>query len=87
MTINNNDQFNILEYNIPMGTFHLLFVLCSQLNFWDIFFRPPKPRSACSAQGCTNLKKYSCSSNNLPVCSMACYKKVQLIPRQTATAV
>lgn len=48
---------------------------------------PPKPRSACSAQGCTNLKKYSCSSNNLPVCSMACYKKVQLIPWQTATAV
>ena len=31
MTINNNDQFTILEYNIPMGTFHLLFV-CSVVN-------------------------------------------------------
>ncbi|KAK2549780.1 INO80 complex subunit B [Acropora cervicornis] len=39
----------------------------------------PKPRFTCSAQGCTNLKKYACSSNNLPVCSMECYKKVQLI--------
>jgi len=44
----------------------------------------PKPRPTCSAQGCKNLKKYSCSSNNLPVCSMECYKKVQFIPRETA---
>ena len=43
-------------------------------------YRPPKPRPTCSAQGCKNVKKYSCSSNNLPVCSMECYKKVQLIP-------
>ncbi|KAJ7376131.1 INO80 complex subunit B [Desmophyllum pertusum] len=48
---------------------------------------PPKPKSTCSAQGCKNLKKYSCSSNNLPVCSMACYKKVQLIPRKPAAVV
>ena len=31
MKINNNDHFNILEYNIPMGTFHFLFV-CSVVN-------------------------------------------------------
>ena len=31
MTINNNDHFNILECNIPMGTFHFLFV-CSVVN-------------------------------------------------------
>ncbi|XP_068677998.1 INO80 complex subunit B-like [Montipora foliosa] len=44
--------------------------------------KPPEPRSTCAAQGCMNLKKYSCSSNKLPVCSMECYKKVNLL--QTA---
>ncbi|XP_020622333.1 INO80 complex subunit B-like [Orbicella faveolata] len=47
----------------------------------------PKPKPTCSAQGCNNLKKYSCSSNDLPVCSMACYKKVQLIPGRTEAVV
>ena len=81
---------NLISWSITYQWEVFICYLCALWStkfFWDIFFRPPKPRSACSAQGCTNLKKYSCSSNNLPVCSMACYKKVQLIPRQTATAV
>lgn len=49
--------------------------------------RTPKARPTCYAQGCHNLKKYSCSNNNLPVCSIECYKKVQLIPAKQATVV
>jgi INO80 complex subunit B len=35
---------------------------------------PPKP-VPCGIQGCTNLKKYSCSKTNIPLCSLECYKK------------
>ena len=47
-------------------------------------YRPVKTRPTCAAQGCKNLKKYACSGNNLPVCSMECYNKVRFIPVQTA---
>ncbi|KAG5672585.1 hypothetical protein PVAND_002701 [Polypedilum vanderplanki] len=40
---------------------------------------PPKP-VLCSISGCNNLKKYSCSKTNVPLCSLACYKKnVELV--------
>ncbi|CAH3192165.1 unnamed protein product [Porites evermanni] len=45
---------------------------------------PVKTRPTCAAQGCKNLKKYACSGNNLPVCSIECYNKVRFIPVQTA---
>lgn len=31
----------------------------------------------CAVQGCTNLKRYSCSKTKLPLCSLECYKKIQ----------
>jgi INO80 complex subunit B len=33
---------------------------------------PPKP--VYCIMGCGNLKKYSCSQTNAPLCSLACYK-------------
>lgn len=32
----------------------------------------------CSVDGCSNLKKYSCSKSNLPICSLQCYKLVNM---------
>ncbi|XP_065176288.1 INO80 complex subunit B-like [Sycon ciliatum] len=37
---------------------------------------PPKPK-LCAAQNCEKVKKYACSSNGLPVCSLACYNAVK----------
>uniref|UniRef100_A0A4W3GYZ4 INO80 complex subunit B n=1 Tax=Callorhinchus milii TaxID=7868 RepID=A0A4W3GYZ4_CALMI len=34
----------------------------------------PKPIT-CGVDGCSNLKKYSCSKSGLPLCSIGCYKK------------
>ncbi|XP_032238513.1 INO80 complex subunit B isoform X2 [Nematostella vectensis] len=42
--------------------------------------RPPAPKEKCTAQGCSKDKKYNCSTNNLPVCSLECYKLVKSIP-------
>ena len=42
----------------------------------------------CSVDGCSNIKKYSCSKTKLPVCSLTCYKAVQLtnvIPERIAS--
>ncbi|XP_073418891.1 INO80 complex subunit B [Dendrobates tinctorius] len=42
---------------------------------------PAEPRATlpapqlCSAPGCTNLKKYSCSRTRVPLCSLRCYHK------------
>ena len=36
---------------------------------------PPKP-VLCSADDCKQVKRYACSSNGLPVCSLSCYKSV-----------
>lgn len=35
---------------------------------------PPKPQ-LCGITGCKNLKRYSCSKTNIPLCSLECYKK------------
>lgn len=35
---------------------------------------PPKPKY-CGIPGCKNLKKYSCSKTNIPLCSLECFKK------------
>ncbi|OQR71292.1 hypothetical protein BIW11_11088 [Tropilaelaps mercedesae] len=34
----------------------------------------------CSNVGCANLKRYQCSVNGLPVCSLQCYRQVSLLP-------
>ncbi|GAM19313.1 hypothetical protein SAMD00019534_024880, partial [Acytostelium subglobosum LB1] len=35
----------------------------------------PKPIK-CSAPGCSNNKRYNCTKNNMPVCTMECWSKV-----------
>lgn len=35
---------------------------------------PPQPKY-CGIAGCKNLKKYSCSKTNIPLCSLECFKK------------
>ncbi|XP_030557451.1 INO80 complex subunit B [Drosophila novamexicana] len=35
----------------------------------------PPPRQLCGIPGCTNRKVYSCSKTNIPLCSLACYRK------------
>lgn len=35
---------------------------------------PPQPKY-CGIPGCKNLKKYSCSKTNIPLCSLECFKK------------
>ncbi|EDW05135.1 GH23731 [Drosophila grimshawi] len=35
----------------------------------------PPPRQLCGIAGCGNRKIYSCSKTNMPLCSLACYKK------------
>ncbi|KAL7023478.1 hypothetical protein ACKWTF_012626 [Chironomus riparius] len=35
---------------------------------------PPK-KVLCGITGCKNLKRYSCSKTNIPLCSLECYKK------------
>lgn len=34
----------------------------------------------CSNPGCTQVKKYQCSSNGFPVCSLNCYRQVVSLP-------
>lgn len=38
---------------------------------------PPKQEVTCAVEGCSNIKRYSCSKTKLPLCSLECYKKVQ----------
>lgn len=35
---------------------------------------PPQPK-LCGISGCKNLRKYSCSKTNVPLCSLECFKK------------
>lgn len=35
---------------------------------------PPAPKK-CGIPGCENLKRYSCSKTNIPLCSLECFKK------------
>ncbi|XP_046680477.1 INO80 complex subunit B-like [Homalodisca vitripennis] len=35
----------------------------------------PPPAKLCGVQGCTNLKRYSCSKTGVPLCSLQCYRK------------
>jgi INO80 complex subunit B len=49
------------------------------INFANVIqaklpIEPPTPIK-CSISGCNNTKKYNCSKTNVPLCSLACYKK------------
>ena len=46
-------------------------------NPFSSFCRVPKEKVLCAVEGCDNMKRYSCSKTNLPLCSLECYKKVQ----------
>uniref|UniRef100_A0A1B6LC36 INO80 complex subunit B-like conserved region domain-containing protein n=1 Tax=Graphocephala atropunctata TaxID=36148 RepID=A0A1B6LC36_9HEMI len=35
----------------------------------------PPPVKLCGVQGCSNLKRYSCSKTGVPLCSLECYRK------------
>lgn len=38
--------------------------------------REPKQKQKCSAKDCTEDRRYAVASNNLPVCSLKCYREV-----------
>lgn len=38
----------------------------------------PGPRETCAAAGCTNPRRYATAKAALPVCSLACYKVVNV---------
>ncbi|XP_012728524.2 INO80 complex subunit B isoform X2 [Fundulus heteroclitus] len=43
---------------------------------------PPLAPVNCGVNGCSNLKKYSCSKTGVPLCSLECYRKnLQLVQR------
>ena len=46
--------------------------------------RPPSPQ-LCAAEGCSNVKRYSDSVTNLPLCSLKCYKKLRTTSRMHHT--
>ncbi|XP_029654069.1 uncharacterized protein LOC115227342 [Octopus sinensis] len=37
---------------------------------------PPPREMTCGAAGCSNSRKYACSSTGVPLCSLECYKKL-----------
>ncbi|XP_064618964.1 INO80 complex subunit B-like isoform X2 [Lineus longissimus] len=39
----------------------------------------PKPRPLCGVPSCKNPKKYNCSKTLVPLCSLECYKRNQLL--------
>lgn len=47
--------------------------------------RPPLPAPvSCGVDGCTNLKRYSCSKTGVPLCSLECYKRNLLLVQSAA---
>ncbi|XP_062509715.1 INO80 complex subunit B-like isoform X2 [Corticium candelabrum] len=40
--------------------------------------RKPPDKRVCAVEGCSNARRYTCSKTHLPLCSLECYKKVQL---------
>ncbi|XP_041840753.1 INO80 complex subunit B isoform X2 [Melanotaenia boesemani] len=44
---------------------------------------PPAPVN-CGVDGCTNLKKYSCSKTGVPLCSLECYRRNLLLVQSAA---
>ncbi|XP_066960257.1 INO80 complex subunit B [Macrobrachium rosenbergii] len=77
--INNRMKFNKKE--IPMYTYvnNQNMISISVPQSLEFFMNPQSERECpkvklCGVQGCTNLKKYSCSKTGIPLCSLECYK-------------
>lgn len=64
--ISYRNNINGASLNFPL---HYEFPLKPQKEI-----EPPKIK-LCGISGCKNLKKYSCSKTNIPLCSIECYKK------------
>ncbi|XP_028973247.1 INO80 complex subunit B isoform X1 [Esox lucius] len=45
---------------------------------------PPQAPVGCGVNGCSNLKRYSCSKTGTPLCSLECYKKNLVLLVQSA---
>eukprot|EP00474_Spongospora_subterranea_P009561 CRZ10019.1 hypothetical protein [Spongospora subterranea] len=41
---------------------------------------PPRQRPKCSVETCSQPRRYTCSSNMLPVCSLSCYQRIRANP-------
>uniref|UniRef100_A0AAZ3QM61 INO80 complex subunit B-like conserved region domain-containing protein n=1 Tax=Oncorhynchus tshawytscha TaxID=74940 RepID=A0AAZ3QM61_ONCTS len=46
---------------------------------------PPPAPVGCGVNGCSNLKRYSCSKTGIPLCSLECYKKNLVLVVESAT--
>ncbi|XP_035609250.1 INO80 complex subunit B isoform X1 [Oncorhynchus keta] len=46
---------------------------------------PPPAPVGCGVNGCSNLKRYSCSKTGIPLCSLECYKKNLVLVVERAT--
>nr|NP_610167.3 uncharacterized protein Dmel_CG10395, isoform E [Drosophila melanogaster]NP_724408.4 uncharacterized protein Dmel_CG10395, isoform D [Drosophila melanogaster]AAG22340.3 uncharacterized protein Dmel_CG10395, isoform E [Drosophila melanogaster]AAM68377.4 uncharacterized protein Dmel_CG10395, isoform D [Drosophila melanogaster] len=47
--------------------------------------RTPPPSQVCFVSGCENRKTYNCSTTNVPLCSLTCYRKNINKIRKTST--
>ena len=61
---------------------------CILLTFilLSLHYREVPEVMKCSVDGCKNPKKYSCSRTKLPVCGLACYRRVQQLHRVSPAA-
>lgn len=64
----------VISYRNSADKITLSFPLNLEFPQAKLPIEPPKP-SYCGIPGCKNLKRYSCSKTNIPLCSLGCYKK------------
>ncbi|XP_046452342.1 INO80 complex subunit B-like [Daphnia pulex] len=61
-----------ITFSVPIGA---AFPLAPQS------VKEPPARVNCGVQGCTNVKRYSCSKTAVPLCSIQCYRKNMTLHR------
>jgi INO80 complex subunit B len=67
-------QLPVISYRNTADKITLSFPLHVEFPQAKHPIEPPKP-VMCGISGCKNLKRYSCSKTNIPLCSLECYKK------------
>lgn len=67
-------QLPVVSYRNTADKITLSFPLHIEFPQPKLPIEPPKPKY-CGIPGCKNVKRYSCSKTNIPLCSLECYKK------------
>lgn len=67
-------QLPVISYRNSKDIITLSFPLNIEFPQRKPPIEPPKP-VLCGITGCKNIKRYSCSKTNIPLCSLKCYKK------------